>query len=200
MGEVLPLIVFDINEVLGCLSGHRPRSTDLEILKLDRGHYFVVRPGCREFLRDCFSKYSVGFFTSMKKTTAQPILYQLLTPDQYESTAFFYYRDRCRHDPDITKGSTIKMLVDIFDNPIFNRHRLYNENNTIICDDSIDKTRFNKPNNVVIVPRFRWRNPDAYLKIIGHTIQDQINRLSLNREIPEAIKTNQDDVVTHTSL
>ena len=164
-----PLIVIDVNGVL-CekvyvenLEKERDKilsETSFTTIILNK---FVVyiRPNVHEFLEFCFANYDVGFFSSTTYQNANRILGQLLTKDQNMRAKFLWYRDRTRLDPDwkkedkkTKKFDTIKMIQDVLECPAINEDRRYSVDNTILLDDSETKTRFNDPQNILVVKTF----------------------------------------------
>lgn len=160
------LLILDINGLL-CNKVMPPKAGEpetpipegLEVLQLDY-YKVVLRPGVREFLARCYDEFTVGFYSSTTFPNANAILEVLLTDEQKKATAFRWYRDRVRFDPaygsgiEVDKHSTVKRLEDILENAVVNWHRRYNWYNTILCDDSQKKTRFNPNHNVVLISKF----------------------------------------------
>ena len=175
--EMKPLLVLDINGVL-CRKVPKDYKgpTDLDL----SGYKVILRPGCREFLEKCYQNFTVGFFSSTTYKNAGPILGSLLTPEQDKTTLFKWFRDRTSLDPNWTLGpdgrrvsshhswgsdislpqiklkdhSTVKRLTSVFESPFINRDRTFDWTNTIVCDDSIEKLRFNPRSNCFVVPSF----------------------------------------------
>jgi TFIIF-interacting CTD phosphatase-like protein len=145
------LILLDLNGVLcrKIASGPVPENA----LQL-QSYAVEPRPGVKEFLEFCYSHYTVGFFSSTTFRNADPILKKILTPEQYQLSKIKWFRDRTRFDPDTKDHTTIKVLKDLFDNPIANSERIWSESNTLLIDDSIEKTRFNSPKNVLLVKTY----------------------------------------------
>lgn len=158
------LLLLDINGVLCCKIGKDEKPNDnLELLELN-AYKVVMRPGAREFLEFCYKHFTVAFFSSTTYPNANAILEKLLSPEQKKATPFRWFRDRTHFDPDAKKEyDTIKKLSDIFDNPMVNSDRKYNERNTILCDDSAVKTRFNDPKNIVVLTPFKGEEDDTAL-------------------------------------
>ena len=176
------LLLLDINGVLCCKSEHKNALEEvtedltncnlneikLEILKLST-YNVTLRPNYREFLEFCYENFSVGFFSSTTYPNANAILEKILTPEQKAKTILKWFRDHTHLDPDfgsnpeIVFHDTIKKLSDIFDNPIINGNRKFSPKNTLLCDDSEIKTRFNDPKNIVIFKGFKGDPEDKVL-------------------------------------
>ena len=160
-----PLLLLDITGVL-CHKVDKGKG----IIKVN-SYDVNPRPGHVEFLQTAFKEFEVGFFSSTTKTNADPILKALLTKEQYKACILFWYRDRTRFDPEVGDNdfATIKVLDDLFANPIANREKKWNKTNTLIVDDSPSKVRFNDPMNVVMVESYEGGEDK---KLIG--LLDQI--------------------------
>lgn len=177
------LLILDINGLLCCKISKN--STNLEVLKL--GFYDVIlRPYCREFLDYCFDNFTVAFYSSTTYKNANIILDKLLTSTQKSQCLFRWFRDRTRLDPDygkikgITPFDTIKLLKDVFENASLNEDRRITENNTVICDDSMRKMRFNSSDNVIIFEEFKGNSTDNHLKEMIRKIETKFYVLKFN--------------------
>lgn len=161
------LLILDINGVF-CTktrTGEIPKDSKLEHLKLNK-YYVTLRPNARKFLEFCFENYIVAFFSSTTPTNSKKILEKLLTEEQQTKTKFQWFRDRTHFDPDYPKCdefATIKKLSDVWDNPTVNEKRAFSEKNTLLCDDSVTKTRFNPKTNVIVIPPFNGDENDVAL-------------------------------------
>src|SRR5579864_8673580 len=151
------LLLLDINGVL-CRKIEKNHTADgnsngsPSVLRL--GSYDVeLRPGARDFLTNAYNRFTVGFFSSTTYRNAHQILDALLTKEQKAKTCCFWYRDRTRFDPDADANSfdTIKLLDDIYQNPVVNEHRIWSNGNTVLIDDSFKKNRFNRTENFILV-------------------------------------------------
>ena len=66
------LLVLDINGVL-CYKSNQ---------------HFILRPFLKDFLKECYSKYDIGFFSSTPKDNVYKILNFMLTKEQFKKTKF----------------------------------------------------------------------------------------------------------------
>ena len=172
------LLILDINGLL-CKRIDKDVVYDskLKCVKLP-GYNVILRPHYKEFLQHCYHYYHVAIFTSGSKRNTKVILDALLTKEQLKNTQFIWCRDRNRLDPDFntdiftTSFDTIKYLQDVYDNPIINEHRIYNDTNTLLLDDSHRKCRFNNPNNFMICNTFDGNANDTYLQQLIHLLLD----------------------------
>lgn len=186
------LLLLDINGVLCCkqryisdLSEHINQLSlepKCELLKL-KSYTVMLRPGYREFLDFCFEHFTVAFYSSTTYSNANAILNKLLTSKQKNKTLFRWFRDRTQLDPDfgqnpkIMKHDTVKKLVDVFNCPLINEERKFNYDNTLLCDDSEQKTRFNPDKNIVIFPEFTGDPHDQVLNKMTKTLLERFDQL-----------------------
>ena len=155
------LLILDINGVLCCKIANQ----------------VVLRPDYKEFLSFCFDNFTVAFFSSTTYKNANAIINKLLSSEQRSKVAFFWYRDRTRKDHEMGGYSTIKNLIDVFDNPVINKENKYNKYNTLICDDSPTKLRFNDEQNVIIVQEFKGDKEDQVLHNMIKEISSRFEEL-----------------------
>lgn len=175
----MKLLILDINGVL-CCKVNKNSNINLQMQTINLNNYTVIlRPGCREFLEYCYKNYNVGFYSSTPFYNANAILNILLTKEQHQNTIFKWYRDRTHIDPENKKFGTIKKIEDIFDNPVINEKFLYSYNNTILCDDSFSKTRFNNYKNIIIIPTFTGNSNDITLYNLINEIDKKFTELMI---------------------
>lgn len=157
------LLLLDINGLLCCKVPKNQIIKNQEFIKLST-YNVIVRPGCRKFLKSCYLNFDVGFLSSTTEYNATIILKKLLTPQQHKLTVCFLFREFCRADPDpINTFDTIKVLQDVFDDDTLNKNNQWNDTNTILIDDSITKTRFNDPVNILICKSYTGEKSDTTL-------------------------------------
>lgn len=187
------LVIFDIN---GFLCRKVPKDYEGPV-DLELTHYKVIlRPYCKQFLDDCYEKFTVGFLSSATYKNAGPILDLLLTPEQQKLTLFKWFRDRTSLEPDeeeiscdkswdlsdfldlqIEKHSTVKYLSSVLDCPSLNEGRPYSLNNTLICDDSASKLRFNPKSNCVLVEAYTGQENDDFLSTLANELERRFEQL-----------------------
>jgi len=176
------LLILDLNGVL-CRKTKTDQLSNDNVIKLSN-YNVVLRPGLYEFLNVCYQKYDVGFYTSTKRQNAVTILNGILTKFQQNETVCRLYREFTQLDPDYLidpdteKHDTIKLLSVIFNHPLINESRKYNYSNTIICDDSLTKLRFNNLENVIIIPTYTGNADDDVLYNLIYTISQKFDYLS----------------------
>ena len=148
------LIIFDLNGVIGQkIDSFKRKLSENEVRC---GNYiFRLFPGAKDFISYCLKHYSVAIWTSTSGNNASSIVSLLFTMEEQKQLEFTWYRDFTKLDPDynrnpsIEKFDTIKDLNDLFLCPKFNRK--WNSENTLLIDDSYQKTRFNSARNVIIL-------------------------------------------------
>jgi len=179
------LVILDVNGLLGYKCGKDEIFDDsLPRQKLEF-YDFIERPGVKPFIDKLLEKYQIAIFTSATFYNYEGIIKKLLTPEQVKSMTFRWYRDKTRHDREanilgLEKYSTVKVLQDLFDNPVYNRDDEFNSTNTILCDDCPIKTRHNPPENVIIVEGFKGDPQDTYLEDLPDLIDQRFLELSSN--------------------
>ena len=161
------LIVLDINGLLVYKSFTKNnQNTSLNTIKLN-SYNVDIRPHYKEFLEFCYTYATVGFLSSTNKMNVDKILKHILTTEQKKNTLFVWSRDRTHFDNtnDNTNCNnsieTIKKLSDVWDNPVVNEYRTFNDTNTLIIDDSAIKLRFNDAKNVLICSTFDNSKPNS---------------------------------------
>ena len=116
--------------------GHHHHNHCVKLPKSAAGVEF--RPGYDAFITELLTKYQVAVFSSTMEKNCRAILDFIPGADRFE---FYFFRDHTRWDPETPETSydTIKLLRDIYENPIANPRRIWSECNTIIIDDSATK-------------------------------------------------------------
>lgn len=158
------LIILDINGVL---------------LTRINTKYAKYRPGIKSFLKYCYENHDVGFYTSAERKNALRLLDKILNKKQKSETKFVLFREHTTHDPyGEFSYSTLKHIDLIFDSKDINPHKLYNEYNTIICDDSYSKVRDIDSKNVLIVDKFEGDSADEVLASLPQQIDEKFANLT----------------------
>lgn len=159
------LLILDINGLI-CCKVKPPYQENLTNNYIARNHYRVYfRDNVKEFIKWCLENYNVGIWSSTNNYNVYPILKHVLDQDIIKKFLFIWCRDRTRLDLEypnnnIKKFDTIKDLKDIWSCPTINCEREYDSSNTLLIDDSYQKTRFNSSDNLLIVNSFDINNPN----------------------------------------
>lgn len=175
------LLILDINGIL-CYKANTNtavcNSSTLPVIFKTKYYEVILRPYAKEFLREMFELYNVAFFTSTTERNADKILQNILTKQQSRKTFFKWYRDKTHADPTIIPENptelfeTLKMLEDVFNlSKVINAG--YDYTNTLLCDDSKFKVRYNPKQNVLICESFLGNSNDTYLKDFIHYIAEK---------------------------
>jgi hypothetical protein len=191
--KAVKLLILDLNGVL-CLKVNKDVQNNITENKKNVSDYHdvILRPFLKEFFEFIFLNYEVAIFSSTSFFNADKILKIILQEigdisDGFRicDFRFKWFRDRTHLDPDYIDGneekplkrhSTIKKLEDVYNFPYFNR--LYTEQNTILCDDSQMKNRFNQRRNVIIVDKFNGDMNDTCLLNLIEAIPKKFDKLT----------------------
>jgi len=120
----------------------------------------ICRKYLKTFLEYCFSKYSIGIYTSMVKHNTDSVLKSIMTEDQLHALMFIWDREYTYPDPEpITKWDTIKYVSSI--------SKEYPGYKILLIDDEFKKVRFNDDKNILVVTPFEDKNDDLLLEIIA---------------------------------
>lgn len=177
------LLVLDINGIL-CRkiqsNTHIRSSTGVPSQYIVFPRYKVeIRSGIRFFLKQCYERYNVAFYSSTTEKNAMVILKRILTKNQLKNTIFFWFREKTIPDPEDSLGplsgaesyKTLKMLSFIYEDEIFNSDKRFTAENTIIVDDDAVKVRLNNEENVIVT------NYDKNLEVLSEDIVSKFKSL-----------------------
>lgn len=157
------LVILDMNGLL-CMkvpndSNYKLSNPSIKIIKI-KNYVLYIRPGIHGFMDRLLKNYKVAIFSSTTRKNLILSLGAILGNRTMKRINFIWDRSRARHDPDYGKNplikshQTVKILKDVWDNPIVNPWRIWNQTNTICIDNEITKLRFNKPDNIIISPEW----------------------------------------------
>ena len=150
------LLILDINNVL--ISRSKFGCSD-----------FNVRPHCKEFLLSMNDRFSLAIWTSMKKKTAKLFINIILGELPTITLKFIWYQPKCiivknnadhriNRDPlDLDDANNTTTSIWIDEKPVFlkdlsivwKEYTYYNDSNTIIVDDSVEKCLNNYSYNCI---------------------------------------------------
>lgn len=149
----IKLILLDVD---GVLLVRTNKKEDYPYFKQGK-KFCYVRPGAKEFIAACASKYDIVIYTSMMYSNVKSVLNQAfgLNFIKYNinficSREYTKLDPDYKHNPNIKSYDTIKLLDNVLSSPIINENRKYNIENTILIDDSYRKVRFNDISSVII--------------------------------------------------
>nr|QBK91168.1 MAG: ctd-like (NLI interacting factor-like) phosphatase [Pithovirus LCPAC202] len=136
-------------------SNYNSGNSKIETVKI-KNYVLYIRPGIKDFMNRLLKNYKVAIFSSTTQKNLILSLNLILSNPIIKRLDFIWDRSRTRHDPDygtdplIKSHQTIKMLKDVWDNPIINPWKFWNQTNTICIDHDYLKLRFNKLENIII--------------------------------------------------
>ena len=142
------LILLDVNGVM--CAKYDPREKELECLIINPHYAVVARPGIREFVDELSKTYTLGIYSSTKRHNIIKILKFIFGDGICNADGIPYFQfiaDRSYTslhpdfgvNPDIKPFDTIKKLENIWSSPVFNEHRKWGPDNTLIIDDDLSK-------------------------------------------------------------
>lgn len=157
-----PIIILDIDGVLA----YRKKKDILQEVAI--GNKFIYpRIGVKDLIKSLFDKYQVAIFTSITKKNADPILEYIFTKEQYNNLLFKWYRNKTKEDKTQLKDGeideeeedderkdkyrTVKLLIDIINDPIINYDGKLKLEDILMIDDSERKMRMNDKKNYIII-------------------------------------------------
>ncbi|KAK0739685.1 HAD-like domain-containing protein [Apiosordaria backusii] len=137
------LVVIDLNGTLL----HRPSSR--------RSQHYILRPHAKQFLSYCIDTFSVVIWSSARPENVNKMCDTILTADQKQKVIAIWGRDKFGlTEKDYGKKVQVyKRLTKLWDNPAINPQGAWDQGNTVLIDDSVEKAR-SEPYNAVTIPEF----------------------------------------------
>ncbi|UPK94992.1 hypothetical protein LCI18_005927 [Fusarium solani-melongenae] len=176
------LIVMDLNGTLL----HRPNKR--------RPFHFVERPHAKAFLSYCLDTFHVAIWSSARPDNVSKMVDQLLTPDQRERCLLVWGRDTfglCKADYD-AKVQVYKRLTSVWSDPrIMAAHPAvqtggkWDQTNTILVDDSLEKAR-SEPFNLLQIPEFSGLSTE--MPNVLPQVHDYLNNLAHEADISRFVR------------
>ncbi|RSL87458.1 hypothetical protein CDV31_016248 [Fusarium ambrosium] len=176
------LIVMDLNGTLL----HRPNKR--------RPFHFVERPHAKAFLSYCLDTFHVAIWSSARPDNVNKMVDQLLTPEQRERCLLVWGRDTfglCQADYD-AKVQVYKRLTSVWSDlrivaahPAVETGGKWDQTNTILVDDSLEKAR-SEPFNLLQIPEFSGlstENPNVLPQV-----HDYLNNLAHEADISRFVR------------
>lgn len=156
--------------------------------------HFIERPHARRFLSYCVETFTVVIWSSAKPENVRRMCAQLLTPKQHERVVAMWGRDKFGlTSADYNRRvQCYKRLSALWDNPeVARSHPTYanggrwNQANTVLVDDSLEKAR-SEPYNLIPIPEFMGdhNEPGDVLP----QVHDYINECSRQADISTYIR------------
>ncbi|CAL1373082.1 unnamed protein product [Linum trigynum] len=126
---------------------------------------FVVykRPHCQEFLKFCFERFDVAFWTAAKRWYTDNALDCVMNGLKKSDIMFAWNQDRCNDSGFKTLNKTdkplfLKELKTVLDNLFMVRNASYLALNTVMIEDEPYKTLLNPPNTAVFTTEYKFEN------------------------------------------
>lgn len=174
------LVLLDVNGLLLCKV---KKGTVKRAVRYSSYEDVIIRNHAVEFIEKLMSKYDVGIFTSGHRSNTFNLIKLLMGTEKSKKLKFILSREYTKFDPESDDNiSTVKILSDVYNNPVVNRNKIYNKYNTLLCDDSEIKTRFNPQENIVIVEKFtdyKRISEDDYLMTLPDQIDERMEQLRM---------------------
>ncbi|KAM6522578.1 hypothetical protein FALCPG4_012223 [Fusarium falciforme] len=176
------LIVMDLNGTLL----HRPNKR--------RPFHFVERPHAKAFMSYCLDTFHVAIWSSARPDNVSKMVDQLLTPEQRERCLLVWGRDTfglCKADYD-AKVQVYKRLTSVWSDPrIMGAHPAvqaggkWDQTNTILVDDSLEKAR-SEPFNLLQIPEFSGLSTE--MPNVLPQVHDYLNNLAHEADISRFVR------------
>eukprot|EP00180_Rhodochaete_pulchella_P000382 Plantae.Rhodophyta-Rhodochaete_pulchella.ctg12672.p1 GENE.Plantae.Rhodophyta-Rhodochaete_pulchella.ctg12672~~Plantae.Rhodophyta-Rhodochaete_pulchella.ctg12672.p1 ORF type:complete len:279 (+),score=14.46 Plantae.Rhodophyta-Rhodochaete_pulchella.ctg12672:1045-1881(+) len=180
------LVLLDLNGILlfRCPprgNGTAPRPTHMPHDMKQKNNYVYFRPHARSFVEYMLHKFDVGIWSSARKDNIDGMLNRLLTQEQRGRLVLVWGQEHCRRvegahsleNP--RKPLFVKELFHVFNHPHFSGR--FNVHNTILIDDSPEKTSSNVPYTCFHPPTYIPSADDNYLGPDG-PLRAMLNRFS----------------------
>ncbi|KAK3370161.1 HAD-like domain-containing protein, partial [Podospora didyma] len=179
------LVVIDLNGTL--------------LFRPSRNHptKFVERPHARRFLEYCIATFYVVIWSSARPQNVNNMCRQLLSPDQQQRVVDVWARDRfgLTAADYSTRTQCYKRLTKLWADPVVAASHpdagagsgAWNQGNTVLIDDSIEKAR-SEPFNAITIPEF---NGDINEQpTVLPLVHDYLNTLAHQADISTYIRSH----------
>ena len=119
----------------------------------------VYRPGVKSFLRWCYSRYRVGYYSSTRKESVMSTLCTILDKTLLEKTEFVCTREDCIADKEDKFTYHESWSIEEFNGQYVHEYSTVKiidiPGSWLLCDDSPLKCRHNPRDRCIIVPAFQ---------------------------------------------
>ncbi|KAH6684432.1 HAD-like domain-containing protein [Halenospora varia] len=176
------LVVIDLNGTI-LFRPHRSRPK-----------HFTARPHAQRFLEYCINTFSVIIWSSAKPQNVKHLVEAIIPEDLRSKVLAIWGRDKFRLTPkdyDL-RVQCYKRLTTVWDDVVISKsHPEYasggrwNQMNTVLVDDSIEKGR-SEPFNIIEIPEFcgDLNEPGDILP----QVHDHLNHLSLHANVSACLR------------
>ncbi|KAF7544633.1 hypothetical protein G7046_g9746 [Stylonectria norvegica] len=178
------LIIMDLNGTLL----HRPNKR--------RPFHFVERPHAKDFLSYCLDTFYVAIWSSARPENVNRMVAQLLNPEQCERCLLVWARDQFGLSPTDydSRVQVYKRLEKVWAHPrVMASHPAaleggrWDQTNTILVDDSLEKAR-TEPFNLLQIPEFSGVAGED--SDVLPQVHDYLNRLAYQSDISRFTRQN----------
>ena len=150
---------------------------------------FVERPHAKRFMQYCLDNFYVAIWSSARPRNVNNMVAQLLTPAQVKQCLVVWARDKfglSTADYD-ARVQCYKRLTMLWNEPAVQashpdaRHGgRWDQTNTVLVDDSIEKGR-SEPNNILVLPEFEGLSKEK-IDVLPQ-VHDYLNTLCWQQNI-----------------
>ncbi|KAI3658234.1 hypothetical protein MP638_006365 [Amoeboaphelidium occidentale] len=105
-----------------------------------------LRPNLQKFFESIPSNFDIAIWTSAERHTSMEIIARIV-PNYEKRLVFWWFRDKCVTDPVNFKFCRKDLSI------VWDAYPQYNEYNTILVDDSLDKAEW-QPKNLFCIREF----------------------------------------------
>lgn len=150
---------------------------------------FVERPHARRFLAYCLDTFHVAIWSSARPANVDNMVCQLLDPGQRERCLLTWARDRFGLAPvDYdARVQCYKRLTKIWADPAVVAAGRWDQSNTVLVDDSLEKAR-SEPYNILEIPEFSGVRSEP--ADVLPQVHDYLNLLCHQADISRFIRQN----------
>ncbi|KAE9374511.1 HAD-like protein [Stipitochalara longipes BDJ] len=155
---------------------------------------FTARPNTRQFLRYCIETFTVVIWSSAKPENVKNMCDAILAPELRKQVVAIWGRDKfglTKEDYE-TRVQCYKQLTKLWsDNKVARSHPLWaaggrwDQTNTVLIDDSIEKGR-SEPFNLVEIPEFF--GDEKELGEFLPQVHDYLNHLSMHSNVSACLR------------
>ncbi|KAE8444381.1 hypothetical protein EG329_000581 [Mollisiaceae sp. DMI_Dod_QoI] len=156
---------------------------------------FISRPDTMPFLKYCVDTFSVVIWSSAKPENVTNMCNAILTPELRKKVIAIWGRDKfglSRQDFDL-RVQCYKRLTKLWNDrqiarshPEYERGARWDQTNTVLVDDSLEKGR-SEPFNLIEVPEF-FGNADEQGRILPQ-VHDYLNHLSMHSNVSACLRS-----------
>jgi len=160
----------------------------IDAIKCNNQYHIIIRHNIRNFLTKLSETYTVGIYSSTNFININ-IIMNTISKDWKNWITFTADRNYTALDPDygvdedIHSHDTVKMLSMIWQHPIFNANRKWNQSNTLLIDHEVKKLRFNNAENILIVEEYTLEdhfNGVDHINELMAQIENKLAELSIH--------------------